>query len=119
MATQERPPTEDDLANSFGPGLYTISVAKEGIIGLRHHATITVPWNVESVHFVEGEPDIDYINKNYGAGNYYLLKRPRDILPFQVYPEGTPHDWTKELLEDGISAMKDVHILVKVKLPWM
>jgi len=119
MATWEKPPTEEDLANSFGPGQYTISVAQENIVGLRHHATITVPWLVESAHFVEGEPTIDYIIEHFGAGNYYLMKRPRDITPYQAYPTGTPHDWTLELLEEGVSAIKDIHILVKVNLPWL
>lgn len=118
LATWDYEPNQEQIQYSFGPGEYSILVAREGIIGLAKVRDIAIPWDIEYVAWVEGEPTLDYIRDNYGDGNYYVLTRCR-ITPFQMYPEGQPHDLTWQHLQDGASVMRKISIIFRVKMPWV
>jgi hypothetical protein len=119
LATWETEPTKEDLANFFGPGNYSISIAEEGVVGLIYHGTVVVPWKLDLLGWIQGEPTLKFIEENYGPGNYFAIGEAHKIIPFQIYSQGQPHDWTWQLLQDGKDAMKDVYTIYRVYLPWL
>ena len=118
LATWDFEPTDEQIASSFGPGEYNIQVAREGIIGLAKVRDVGIAWDIEYLEYVDGEPTIDYIRDKYGNGNYYVLTSCR-ANPFQIFPEGQPHDLTRQHLQDGASVMKTISIIFRAKMPWV
>ena len=93
-------------------------IAEEGIIGLRKVKDVSVAWDIQYLGWIYGEPTTDYIREKFGTGNYFVLKSCQ-IAPFQIYPEGQPHDVTWQNLQDGASVMRTVSIIFRVEMPWV
>jgi hypothetical protein len=93
-------------------------MAQEGIIGLRKVRDANIPWDIEYLGWVEGEPTRDFIMREWGVGNYFVLKSCQPT-PHQIFPIGEPHDGTWQHLQDGASVMRKISIIFRVKMPWM
>ena len=118
LTTLDYEPTDEQIKSYFGPGEYSILIARKGIIGLAKVRDISIPWEIEYLEEVEGEPTVEYIQENYGSGNYFLLTNCRTT-PIQVFPPDQPHDLTWQHLQDGANAMKRITIIYRVKMPWV
>jgi len=117
LDTWNSEPSDYDIRSRFGPGEYQILMAQEGIIGLRKVRDVSIPWNIEFLEFVWGEPTVEYIREKYGTGNYYVLRSCHPV-PFQIFPDGQPHDLAWQNLQDGASVMKTVSMIFRVEIPW-
>ncbi len=118
LATLDYEPSYEQIESQFGPGEYSILIAREGIIGLAKAKDISVPWDIEYVEWVEGKPTIDYIRNTHGDGNYFVLTNCK-ATPFQVFPTDQDHDLAWQNLQDGANVMKRISIIFRVKMPWV
>ena len=117
LATWDYEPNEYELKDRFGSGDYSILMAQEGIIGLKKVKDVSVPWDIQYLEWVDGEPTRDYIMRKWGVGNYFVLKSCKPA-PHQIFPQGVPHDVTWQNLQDGASVMRNISIIFRVNMPW-
>ncbi len=118
LLTLDYEPTDEQIKSYFGPGDYSILVAREGIIGLARIRDVTISWEFEFVGWVEGIPTNDYLRDTYGMGNYYVLTNS-NVTPHQIFPIEQPHDLTWQHLQDGSTAMRNISTIFRVKMPWV
>jgi hypothetical protein len=118
LATWDIEPTDSQMESYFGPGDYTILTANEGLIGLRKLRDVTIAWKVDFLGWTDGMPTTEYIQQNYGEGNYYVLTNC-EAKPFQIFPQNQPHDLAWQNLIEGASAMKGISIIFRVRMPWV
>lgn len=118
MSTWDYEPSDEQVKSDFGPGDYTVLMAKEGIVGLSKVRDITIPWEIEYVEWVGGTPTTEYVRDKHGDGNYFILTSCK-IAPQQIFPIGQPHDVTWQHLQDGANVMKRISIIFRVKMPWI
>lgn len=118
LTTFDYEPDQYTLESNFGPGEYNILVSQPGIVGLQKVKDIVVPWNTDLVEVVQGKPTFEYVREKYGLGNYFVLTNCH-AQPMQVFADNLPHDVAWQNLQDGISAMKNLSVIVRVKMPWV
>lgn len=118
LTTLDFEPTDEQINSYFGPGEYSVLIAREGIIGLAAVRNTTIPWEMDLVGWVLGIPTTDYIRDNYGEGNYYVLTNCTAV-PLQVFPQAQPHDLAWQNLQDGATATRNISTIFRVKMPWI
>jgi hypothetical protein len=118
LDTWDYEPSDYELSSRFGAGEYAILIAEEGIIGLRKVKDVSIPWDIHYLEWIYGEPTMEYIRDKWGTGNYFVLKSCQPV-PYQIFPEGQPHDVTWQNLQDGAGVLRTVSIIFRVEMPWV
>ncbi|MCL5067148.1 MAG: hypothetical protein M1368_02190 [Thaumarchaeota archaeon] len=111
-------PGDYAIEQQYGPGEYSILVAQEGIVGLQKLRDVSIQWKVDYVAWSSTKPTLDEIREKYGVGNYFVLSNCQST-PFQVFPEGQPHDMSWKHLQEGASVMRNVWVIFRVNMPWL
>lgn len=118
LDTLAQAPDEDWIARRYGPGTYEIYRAEDGVVGQSKVAEINVSWQLDYVEVLNGQPTLEYIREKHGVGNYMVVTGGK-ATPFQVFPEGSAHDATWEMLQDGAPVITQSSIVFRVSMPWV
>lgn len=115
--TLESPPSRESIEEKWGPGEYNIMIAEEGIRGLQSYTTYAIPYTIEYVGWTPEKPDVKYLSKKFGVGNYFVIGQSADIEPVIVVSKTT--DKTDEMVEDfmmqGVNVMRKVYVIFRLK----
>jgi hypothetical protein len=118
LTTVDSPPSDEWILERFGPGTYEINQAEEGVVGQNRLREVNIPWKLDYVDVVNGQPTLEYLREKHGVGNYITITGGRATAQ-QVFPEGTQHDLTYEMLQDGAPVVSRATIIFRVTMPWL
>lgn len=126
LDTWETPPTKYDIESRYGPGEYEILIAQENVIGLRHHETFSLPWNIELMNnsWVAGQPNDQWVADNFGQGYYFIIGNAQYVRPVIIqgsYASSVPEkgeQYAMDLMNQGSAVMRNIYLPFRVRLPW-